>query len=179
MIQIFYILLSYLFVKYILKWSVDTLGYVLCDSMSILTVIILSLVISVIIALVELSVASSSKLIAPVPGLFQNPSLYVMLAFIIAPIGEETLFRGLLLGGLIKVGVNTKISVIMQAILFSIIHIIPFKNAPIIQLIVILITAFILSVIAGIYRVRTYSIIPAIVTHICFNLGGILTSFII
>jgi len=75
-----------------------------------------------------------------------------LIALILAPIGEETIFRGLLLGYMLEETVNSWIAIIITAFLFSLTHMIPFFIASITQQLFILISAFMMSITAGYLR---------------------------
>ncbi len=95
---------------------------------------------------------------------------WVLLGFITAPVCEEFFFRGLLMGILYSYGLV--VAVLVPAILFSVIHIIPYKDAPHQYLAILLITAFIMGYIAGYYRYITGSLVLAITIHSLSNLVG-------
>jgi len=179
-IQLTYLVVSCIFAKYILDMDIRVLGFRLSipNSKYILHVFILSISSSIVLAYLGYLIGDG-KFIEPIPGLTRDLIIYSLIAFIFAPIGEETLFRGFLIGALVLGGIDMETSIFTSAILFSLIHLIPFKTAPPTQLTIVLVTAFILSIIAGIYRVKANSIVPSIVTHICFNLGGMLIYLIL
>ncbi len=95
---------------------------------------------------------------------------YIVLLLILAPLGEEFLFRGILESSLLDYGIL--IAVIVPALLFSLVHIIPFKNAPRKFLAAILISAFVLGLLAGYFRAISCSLLPAYTIHAMFNLNG-------
>ncbi len=95
---------------------------------------------------------------------------YALLFLIIAPIGEEVLFRGLLESPLLAYGIAIGIAV--PAVLFAVIHIIPFKNSAPIFLGWILLSALILGILTSVLRALSDSIVPAIFAHSLFNLSG-------
>ncbi|HDH07278.1 MAG TPA: CPBP family intramembrane metalloprotease [Thermoproteales archaeon] len=97
----------------------------------------------------------------------------VLLTFIMAPIGEEILFRGLLEGYLLAKNVNFYVSVILPAILFSLVHWVPFRAAPVKHRFLILFFALIAGLVTGYYRAVTGSITIAIIAHAIFNMPGI------
>jgi len=97
----------------------------------------------------------------------------LFLSLILSPIGEETLFRGFMEGYLLKY-VNKWIAILIPAILFTAIHIIPYSSAPFIIFIYTLTGAFILGILAGYFRAISGSLIPAIITHAIFNFSGII-----
>ena len=97
--------------------------------------------------------------------------VYVLVGLILSPIAEEIMFRGVLEGYLLAT-TTPGIAIILPSILFSIIHIAPFSKAPRKLLLIVLTSAFILGTIAGTFRYLADSIIPAIISHQCFNLAG-------
>ena len=95
---------------------------------------------------------------------------FSFLLLLLAPLGEEFLFRGILESSLLEYG--TLIAIVVPALLFSLIHILPFKNTPRKFLATILISAFILGLLAGYFRALSGSLLPAYATHAIFNLNG-------
>ncbi len=95
---------------------------------------------------------------------------FLFLLLLLAPLGEEFLFRGILESSLLEYGLL--IAIIVPALLFSLIHLLPFKNTPRKYLVTILISAFILGLLAGYFRTLSGSLFPAYVTHAIFNLNG-------
>jgi len=95
---------------------------------------------------------------------------YIVLFLILAPLGEEFLFRGILESPLLDYGIL--IAVIVPALLFSLIHIVAFKNASRKFLATILFSAFILGLLAGYFRAISCSLFPAFTIHAMFNLNG-------
>ncbi len=95
---------------------------------------------------------------------------FLFLLLLLAPLGEEFLFRGILESSLL--GYGTIIAIVVPALLFSLIHLLPFKNTPRKFLITILDSAFILGLLAGYFRAISGSLLPAYVTHAIFNLNG-------
>ena len=101
---------------------------------------------------------------------------FSLLFLILAPLGEEFLFRGVLESPLLEYGIL--IAVIVPALLFSLIHLQPFKNAPRKFLALIIISAFILGLLAGYFRAVSGSLLPAYAIHAIFNLNGKITNHI-
>ncbi len=99
--------------------------------------------------------------------------LAFILFILIAPTSEELLYRGLLEGFLLP-RTFFWLAIIVPAILFAILHLAPFKNAPPRIKYTIVTEAFILGILAGFLRGFENSIIPAIILHIEFNLWGVL-----
>jgi len=98
---------------------------------------------------------------------------FILLFILLTPLGEEFLFRGILESSLLGYGIL--IAVIVPALLFSLVHIVPFKNTPRKFLIFIMISAFILGVLAGYFRAISGSLLPAYSVHAIFNLSGRIT----
>ena len=132
--------------------------------------------IAALVAYVALKVAGHGDFKYPVPGLWGGTAVYIALAFALAPAGEETLFRGLLLGYMLDEGVSPWVAIAVAATLFSLIHVMPFSKAPLPQLAVVVGNAFLMSTIAGYLRKQTGSLLPSIATHIGFNLGGFIAA---
>ncbi len=95
---------------------------------------------------------------------------FSFLFLILAPVGEEFLFRGVLESSLLEYGIL--IAVIVPALLFSFVHLLPFKNTTGKFLVTIMISAIILGLLAGYFRAISGSLIPAYTTHAIFNLNG-------
>lgn len=127
------------------------------------------------ILLLVLSRILSPKSSNEAPFAIENLADGVILV-ILAPIGEEMLFRGVFEGYLLLYGVGLWLSIIIPAIFFSSIHVVPFSKASRRLLIMVLLLAFILGVLAGYFRAVSSSLLPAMVTHSSFNVSGILVS---
>ncbi len=140
--------------------------------------LLLLTVIAALIAYAELHTANMEGLKFPIPGIEKSHVQYPLLAFALAPIGEETLFRGLLLGYMLEKRISPWIAITVSAFLFSLTHIIPFSTAPMTQQVYVVGTAFVMSILAGYLRKRAKSLLPAITTHIGFNLGGFIITIL-
>ena len=111
------------------------------------------------------------------PELVEDPLLLAILTLLIAPLCEETFFRGLLQGYMMD-REHRKLSIIWPAILFSVMHVIPFGSAGLALLSTILMGALFLSLIAGYFRADTGSLSPALLAHFLFNLVGYIAMLI-
>ncbi|MCK4667303.1 CPBP family intramembrane metalloprotease [Candidatus Dependentiae bacterium] len=105
--------------------------------------------------------------------------------WIFASVSEEVFYRGLLQTTLKPIkdrGIRIfklflSLPVITAALLFSGVHsFLLTMGVDIITVSLILTFALILGLIAGVQRERTGSLIPAIIVHMCFNIGGSLPS---
>jgi membrane protease YdiL (CAAX protease family) len=108
-----------------------------------------------------------------------GPVQTVLRVWIVASIAEEVLTRGLIQGLLaplsttgFRVGQElVSVSILLAALAFAALHVVLVrkmgaKAAPIIVL------AFLLGCVAGVYRQATGSLIPAVIVHMLFNIGG-------
>jgi len=109
----------------------------------------------------------------------------VVFVWIYASICEELLTRGLLqtlLGGNSRDGAGAprKLSmpVIVSALFFGAMHLVLVKSMGLAAVPVILLTVF-LGLVAARYRERTGSLLPAIIVHALFNIGGTLPLWVI
>ena len=109
----------------------------------------------------------------------------VVFIWIYASISEELLTRGLLqtlLGGNARVGAGAprKLSmpVIVSALFFGAMHLVLIKSIGPAAVLVILLAVF-LGFVAAHYRERTGSLLPAIIVHVLFNIGGTLPLWVI
>jgi membrane protease YdiL (CAAX protease family) len=112
-------------------------------------------------------------------------SQIVVFVWIYASISEELLTRGLLqtlLGGNARVGAGAprKLSmpVIVSALFFGAMHLVLVKSMGLAAVPVILLVVF-LGLVAARYRERTGSLLPAIIVHALFNIGGMLPLWVI
>jgi membrane protease YdiL (CAAX protease family) len=117
-------------------------------------------------------------------GLGFNPLQTIIFVWIYASIAEEIFTRGLLQGylsPLTRYGINLSkrlrlsLPVLFSGLYFGLMHIVAIdKMGPP----VILLTTF-LGIVAGYYREKTESLIPAIIIHALFNIGGTLPMWIL
>ena len=109
----------------------------------------------------------------------------IVFVWVYASICEELLTRGLLqmlLGGNSRDGAGAprKLSmpVIVSALFFGAMHLVLVKSMGLAAVPVILLTVF-LGLVAARYRERTGSLLPAIIVHALFNIGGTLPLWVI
>jgi len=105
------------------------------------------------------------------PELIEDPVLLAILTLLVAPPCEEMFFRGLLQGYMLSRR-YFKLSIILPALLFSIMHVIPFQSAGPATLSAILAGALALGLIAGYFRATSGSLLHAVLAHFLFNLVG-------
>ena len=97
----------------------------------------------------------------------------VLLMLILAPLGEETLYRGLIEGYLLC-HTSFWVAIVFTAIIFGLIHIPAFRDAPKGFRIFIVLDAFLLGLAAGYFRAISGSLIPAYALHSAANLVGMI-----
>jgi len=98
---------------------------------------------------------------------------FILVALLLAPFSEELMYRGVVEGYLLS-HASLLISILVPAILFSLMHAIPYSTAPRPVLATVLLGAFLLGVLAGYYRALSNSIIPAYASHSTMNAIGFL-----
>jgi len=122
-----------------------------------------------------------TNILAPTPHQIQvSIPLVIPMALILAPIGEELLFRGLLLGCLMRC-ISGWRSIMISSTIFALTHLPAFSaysETPL-TLFLIFAGAFILGVIAGHFKTSLNSLIPAIITHSIFNFSGMVTGVMV
>lgn len=108
-----------------------------------------------------------------------RPAQTVVRVWVTASIAEELLTRGLVQGLLeplsgvgFGVGANfVTVPILLAALVFAALHLVLVRKmgaavVPVIAL------AFLLGCVAGVYRQTTGSLIPAVIVHMLFNIGG-------
>jgi membrane protease YdiL (CAAX protease family) len=125
------------------------------------------------------SVAGSTGGGGPSPAARSFPKVLLSI-WIVASVSEEMLFRGFLqsfLGplrahGFRFLGRRVSLPVTVAAIGFGLIHLGLLGSAPRPMVATVVVTATILGFVAGYYREKTGSVVPAIVAHFVFNALG-------
>jgi membrane protease YdiL (CAAX protease family) len=107
----------------------------------------------------------------------------VLLVWLLASVAEEVLVRGYVqsyLEPLKHRGFNVfrlriSLPVIISALFFSAMHLILMTTGmPFTGVYIILVFTFLLGLVAALQRERTGSVMPAIATHVSFNVGGVI-----
>jgi len=88
-----------------------------------------------------------------------GPAVLAIGAILVAPLGEELLFRGLVLGAVWRLTGRAWLSVVISGVLFGAIHGQPQDILPLCTM----------GVILGYVRLRTRSLVPPITAHALFN----------
>lgn len=112
----------------------------------------------------------------------------VLFVILLGSICEEVLFRGFIQGflsplrtkGFSILGCRISLPTAVAAVLFGLIHLSLWGvGIKIGAVLVIVMSGIVLGVIAGHYRERTGSLIPALLVHIFFNVGGAVADFMV
>ncbi len=166
--QILFIVLS-LFIAYLLKLN-NTIAFTIDQESLIISPVIFAslLIISLIINHVNKKYAIDVDLV-PTKLSSKYRALTIITLLIVAPLGEEILFRGLLEGYLIACNEPIYVVVIIPALLFTLVHLQPLKKR-----LILLAEVFVLGLLLSYLRVAFNSLIPVIIGHSALNAGGIL-----
>ncbi|NOR44246.1 MAG: CPBP family intramembrane metalloprotease [Candidatus Delongbacteria bacterium] len=154
-------------------------GFRLTKNFPIVKIILISLIFGSISSfLIILSDSASNEFLPTKDFSFLDQIICVWL---LASIAEEVLFRGLIQGFLSRfenIGIKIyscfiSLPVIVAAILFGAMHLALFgMGVDSFTVLDIVFFGIILGLIAGYYREKTNSLIPAFIVHFCFNIGG-------
>ncbi|MBU0519948.1 CPBP family intramembrane metalloprotease [bacterium] len=123
-------------------------------------------------------------------GLLKDAAFWqvILLTWIWAAICEEALTRGVVIGylapfqgkGFKAFGMWISYPIIISAVFFSLMHINPvIMEMGLPRMFNIVFFAFVLSILAGYYREKTGSLLPAVLIHSMFNAGGTLVGYIL
>jgi membrane protease YdiL (CAAX protease family) len=145
----------------------------------VVTVIAASIIPGIVIVLITGPEAAREGM-GPLKGV--TPLQFFTSIFVLASIAEEVLFRGLIQSVLAPLAtrgirlprVHLSVPVILAGVAFGLSHLILIGNTPGLMVAQIVFAATILGFVAGYYREKTGSIIPAIVVHMVFNIPGLL-----
>ena len=124
-----------------------------------------------------LSIERWLTILLPVPGFLKSVFSSIItpddlagsmiLAMVVAPIGEEILFRGVMLRGFRSVYGPTK-GVLYSALLFGLVHLNPYQ----------FVAGFLLGLFLGFLYVRTDSLVLPVIAHAVYNGGFAALSYL-
>lgn len=167
--------LSLLTIHIISQGKLEKYGFKKCNTLPILKALTTSLILSI-------PLATIASLITVEYTPFRLAKIQqIIFAWILPSISEETAFRGLIQNYLaqeIKKSISLhkiEISIpsLISALLFALLHIALITTGmPTVNIIIIVLTAIIMSLISGYYMEKSGSLIPSIVTHATFNAIG-------
>lgn len=168
---------SFILILLLSKGKISEYGFKITDNLRLKQTIIVGFVAGLII--------TGSALVLPInapPGVEDFSFLQaVIFVWIYASIAEEVLTRGLIFGYLsplkgysfLILKLRISLPVLVAALFFGTMHLgLLMTGLDSFSVWVIVVSGFIMGVIAGYYREKTESIIPAIIVHMLFNISG-------
>lgn len=176
LVQVGILFLSVLLIVAISKGQFSRYGFRIGDNIQLPRIVILGLAVGFASSLAGLAA----------PGGIPQPAYnsffdLIIGVWILASIAEEVLTRGLIQGFLspltglgFSIGrLRISLPVLISAIFFGLMHLgLLSTGANLIAVTILVIFAFILGIVAGYYREKSESLIPAIIVHMCGNAGG-------
>ena len=166
------------------KGKLARYGFKMAGNIQLKQIILLGLGIGIILTLVEASLPGKESSILGDLSFLQT----VVFIWLYASICEEVFIRGLIqssLAPLTKYGVTVLVwrisfPVLISALLFGLLHLVQSAmGAGGYKVFITVFFAFVLGIIAGYYRERTGSLVPAITVHMFANVGGSLASYLV
>ncbi len=115
-------------------------------------------------------IASGEKVKMPIDINKIGMIKFILILLVLAPIGEEMLFRGVLETSMFVWG--PWVATIVSAFMFAVIHLAPFKGSSKKFMGILTSSAFILGFLAGYFRAVSNSLLPAYIVHATFNASG-------
>ena len=174
---------SFILILILSKGKISEYGFKIGDNLRLKQTIIVGLIAGLIITSTTLFLP-----INPPPGTEDFSFIQVViLIWIFASIAEEVLSRGLVqsyLSPLSTFGfsifeLRISLPILFAALFFGAMHLGLFMaGLDSFSVWVIVVSAFIMGIIAGYYREKTQSLIPAIIIHMLFNISGTIIGFI-
>lgn len=168
---------SFILILILSKGKISEYGFKIGENLRVKQTIIVGLIAGFIITSTTLYLP-----INPPPGTEDFSFIQVViLIWIFASIAEEVLSRGLVQSYLSPLGVfgfsifgfRVSLPVLFAALFFGAMHLpLLMTGLDSFSVFSIVISAFIMGIIAGYYREKTGSIIPAIIIHMLFNITG-------
>ncbi len=169
---------SILLILVINKGKLKEYGFTWNINFPIVKVVLISILMGILPSIILLVSNFQEK---DFPGSDFNWLEKIIYIWLWASICEEVLTRGLIQGFLFPVkniGFNflnrfISLPVMVGAAFFGLMHFMLLTfGISFFAVITIVIFAIVLGIIAGYYREQTNSLVPAIIVHICFNIGG-------
>ena len=178
------LVLSVLFMLILNKGNLRAYGFTWNLNFPLTKTVLISLIIGLTAALMQNLLITTKVELSVNDFSFLESILYV---WIWASICEEVLTRGLIQGfltplkhiGLTVFKYHISLPVIVGALFFGAMHLaILTMGADIKMVLLIVFFAIILGLIAGYLKEKTNSLVPAILVHFCFNVGGSFLSLV-
>jgi membrane protease YdiL (CAAX protease family) len=183
-IQICFLVLSILLILAISRGDFSRYGFRIGKNFQLIRIMLLGLIVGIAGTLIG-ALAPDDISVEPEFGSFIN---LVIGVWILASIAEEVFTRGLIQGflgplagsGFTLRGLRISLPVLISALFFGLMHLgVLSTGANLSSVLIIVIFAFMLGIIAGYYREKSESLIPAIIIHMCGNVGGWLGDLIL
>lgn len=183
-IQISFLILSILMILALGRGDISRYGFKTGRNLRLPKIIMLGLVVGI-ASTFATSIVPGGISIEPDYGSLINLIIGV---WILASIAEEVFTRGLIQGFLSPLtgfgfslwGLRISLPVLVSGLFFGLMHLgILSTGADFLSVAIIVIFAFILGIMAGYYREKSGSLIPAIIVHMCGNVGGWFADLII
>ena len=183
-IQMSILILSILLILVLCRGDISRYGLMTGKNIQFPRIILIGLTVGIIGTFVA-SVVPEGGSVEPEYGSFIN---LVIGVWILASISEEVFTRGLIQGYLDPLGgtgfslgrMRISLPVFISGLFFSLMHFAVLSTgASVFPVVIIVLFAFALGIIAGYYREKSGSLIPAIMVHMCANIGGWLADLIV
>lgn len=123
----------------------------------------------------ELHVPSNTQACLVQSGYSAAPALAILAIAVVAPVVEETFFRGLLFGSL-RAKLGFWLAMPISALLFSLAHI---PSVGLLGAITLLPVLFLAGCVLAFLYEKTHSLYPSIVAHMTFNLLGVISILVL
>lgn len=186
------LIFSLLIILIIGRDNLSVYGFTIGRDIRHLKIIVFSLIASVVIIVVTGIIATILQALYPIGGGEHFASEYsfletVIFVWILASISEEIFVRGLIQGYLMPLKKYRfllfkkyiSVPVVISGLFFGVMHLMLLTTGMNIYMVfAVFVSTCVLGFIAGYYREKTESIIPAIVSHMMFNIAGTLLSML-
>lgn len=178
------LILSIIIALIVSKGELSRYGFKLTRDIQMKQIISWGLGLGIISTLIESSIPGKENVVWEELSFLQT----IVFIWLYASISEEVFARGLIqssLSRLTKYGFTVferriSLPVLISAMLFGLVHLVQSAmGAGGYQVLVIVLSAFVLGLIAGYQRENTGSLVPAIMVHMFANVGGSLVMYVI
>lgn len=186
------LIFSLIIILIIARGNLSLYGFTMGKEVKYLKIVVFSLIASIVIIIITSIIAAILQALYPIGGGEHLASKYsfletVFFVWILASISEEIFVRGLIQGYLMplkKYGFALfkkyiSLPVVISGLFFGGMHLMLLTTGMDIYMVfAVFVSTCVLGFIAGYYREKTESIIPAIVVHMMFNIAGTLLSML-
>ena len=181
-VQFMYLLFSLLLIYFVGEKKFAEYGFKLTKIKTVLWAVVISIPVELVMIFVMIVAVVVSGGASPDENLFTSMSFVetVLSVWIVASTCEEIFFRGFLYGylsplkkyGLRVFGLFVSVPVSVCAVLFGLAHLCLLGRMPDAMVPVIVLSTTLLGFIAGYFREKSGSLVPAIAAHVTFNIVG-------